>query len=113
DARGIPPRPCQHPPEPRHVVSGIDGVPVAADKGFEPAGEIAGSVGRLSPDVAEISGAIAGGNVHAAAECHCEMRIVAADALALAKHLGGRHRRAGMLITESDMTVNEVADRLN
>src|SRR5712672_4758792 len=54
--------------DPRNVVARIEGVPVAADIGFEPAGKIACGVGRRHPDVAEIAGAIARRNVHAAAE---------------------------------------------
>src|SRR5258706_16113036 len=66
--------------DPRNVVARIEGVPVAADIGLEPAGKIPRGVGRRHADVAEIAGAIARWNVHAAAERDCQVRVVAADA---------------------------------
>ena len=52
----------------REVVAGVEGVPAAAEIDFEPALEIhRRRVGRHA-DVAEIAGAIARRNVHAAAE---------------------------------------------
>src|SRR4051794_16502711 len=58
----------QHAADARNVVAGVEGVPAAADIGFEPAGEVAGGPGFWHADVAEIAGAIARWNVHAAAE---------------------------------------------
>src|SRR5438034_11296395 len=40
--------------DPRHVVAGIEGVPVPAEIGFEPAGEVAGGPGLWRAHVAEI-----------------------------------------------------------
>src|SRR5438105_14220943 len=54
--------------DPRNVVARIEGTPVPAEIGFEPAGEIACGPGFRRADVAEIARAIARGNVHAAAE---------------------------------------------
>ena len=60
-----------------------------------------------------IAGAIARRNIHAAAERDGEMRIIAANALALVEGFPRRLGCAGVLIAERDMTVNEVANRLN
>src|SRR6201995_4722531 len=73
----------QHAADPRLVVARIESVPAAAEIGLEPAGEIADRPRLRRADVAEIAGAIARRNVHAAAEGDRQMRIVAAHALAL------------------------------
>src|SRR5712692_4836377 len=65
--RITPPR-DQHPADTRLVVPSIEGVPVTVDVGLEPGGEIHRTVGWRHADVAEVAGAVAGGNVHAAAE---------------------------------------------
>ena len=67
----------------RHVVARVEGVPAAAEIGLEPAGEIHRRVGRRHADVAEIAGAIARRDVHAAAEGDGEMGEVAAHARCL------------------------------
>src|ERR1700680_1589325 len=60
--------PCdQHSADTRHVVSSIEGVPVTVDIGLEPGGEIHGTIGWRHADVAEVPGAVASRNVHAAA----------------------------------------------
>src|SRR5258708_2624321 len=58
----------QHASAARYVVSRIEGVPLTADIGFEPGSEIGNAVRRRGTDVAEITSAIARGNVHAATE---------------------------------------------
>src|SRR5258706_15378415 len=65
--------------DPRNVVARIEGVPAAADKGFEPAGEIPRGVGRRHADVAEIARAIPRWNVQAAAEREGQGRVAASD----------------------------------
>jgi len=59
------------------------------------------------PMVAEIACAVSRGNVHAAAERDGKMRVVAADALALAEYLPRRHGRARMLVTERDVVARK------
>src|SRR4029450_10822126 len=74
---------------------------------------VRGSVCGRDADVAEIAGAVAGGDVHAATERDGEVRVVAADAGAF---LQGLPRRAGGpsgLIVEGDVIVYVVADRLH
>src|SRR5215213_9064236 len=99
--------------DPRHVVARIEGAPVPAEIGFEPAGEIAYGPGFRRTDVAEIAGAIARRNVHAAAERDGEMGVIAADALAFRVSLPRRPGGARVLVSEGDVTVDEVANRLN
>ena len=97
----------------RGIVARVEGEPLAAEIGFEPAGEIARSKGRLGADVAEVSGAVAGGNVHAAAEGDGQVGEVAADAAAFVERLPGRLGGIGELIAEDDVVVDEVADGLD
>ena len=84
---GIAPPRDQHASDPRHVVAGIESVPPAADKDFEPCGKIPNGLGRRRPHIAQVSGAIARGNIHAAAERDGQVGVVAADPDALVEHL--------------------------
>jgi hypothetical protein len=68
---------------------------------------------RQDADVAEIAGAVAGRDVHAAAERDGEMGEVAADADALMHGLAGATSWARVGITEPNFRVNEIADRLH
>src|SRR5450755_4658714 len=54
--------------DPRLVVAGIERVPAAAEVDFEPGAEIHRRIVWRHADVAEISGAVARRNVHAAAQ---------------------------------------------
>src|SRR5271166_6619640 len=95
------------------VVTRVYRVPAAIEKDFGPGAEIHGiDIGR-NADVAEIAGAIAGGNVHAAAERDGEMGEVAADADAFAHGIAGATGWARVGIAEPDLRVNEIADRLH
>src|SRR6185295_7851074 len=60
-----------------------------------------------------IAGAIARRDIHAAAERDGQMGIVAADALAFLISLPRRLAGARMLISKGDVTVHEIADRLD
>jgi hypothetical protein len=62
------------------VVTRVHCVPAPSEKDFEPSAEIHWVDIDRNANVAEIAGAIAGGNVHAAAECDGEMSKVAAYA---------------------------------
>ena len=69
------------------LLRGSKAVPGAAKIGFEPAGKVHRRVRRRQADVAEIAGAIARRNVHAATQRDREMREVAADAATLVEGL--------------------------
>src|SRR4029453_227479 len=96
-----------------HVVARVERVPASAEIGLEPAGEIHRAIGRRHADVAEIAGAIARRNVHAAAEGDSEVGVVAAHASALLVGLPRRLGGAGMLVAELNVVMDEIADRLD
>src|SRR5258708_17944792 len=112
NVRGIAALGDQDTADPRNVVARIEGVPAAAEISLIPAGKIPRGVGRRHADVTEIAGAISRRNVHAAAERHGQVRIVAADALALVEYFPRRHGRAYVLVTECSVVVIEGANRL-
>jgi hypothetical protein len=95
------------------VMARIDTVPTAIEKDFSQAAEIHRIGINRNADVAEIAGAIPGGNVHASAERDGEMREVAAHANAfvhgVARAAGGPRIR----ITEPDLRVHEIANCLH
>ena len=68
--------------------------------------------GRRRPHITQVSGAIPGGNIHTAAERDGQVGVVAADPDALVEHLPCRPGGARILIIESDMVVDIIADRL-
>ena len=80
---------------------------------LEPGGEIHRAVWGRYADVAQVASAVACRNVHAAAECDGEVRVITADAGPLIESLPGRLRGARMLVTKSDMLMDKVADRLD
>src|SRR6202034_741634 len=88
-------------------------VPAAGQKDLEPGAEIHWINVDRNADVAEIPGAIAGGNVHAAAERNGEMGEVAADAYAFLHGIARAAGRARIRVAEADFRVNEIADRLH
>src|SRR5262245_61125280 len=95
------------------VVAGIECVPAAAEISLEPGGKIHRRGIARYADVAEITGAIARRDIHAAAQRHCKMGEVAADATALGMALGGGAIAARMVIAEFEMVVHVIADRLH
>src|ERR1700687_5043902 len=94
------------------VVTRVERVPAAAQIGFKPTREIHRRVHRRHTDVAEISGAVASRNIHAAAEGDRKMRKVAAHAFSIVEGLQRRLGRAGVLVAELEMLMNEVANCL-
>src|SRR5690349_15380020 len=58
----------QYAPDARNVVARVEGVPVAVEISFEPAGKIHRPVGRRRAHVAEIASAVTRGDVHAPAK---------------------------------------------
>src|SRR3954471_24986249 len=108
--RGVAALRDQHAADPRHVVARIEHLPAPAEIGLEPAGEVADRPRLRRADVAEVTGAIARRNVHAATEGDGEMGIVATDALAFVVGFPRRLGGARMLVAERDMAVHVVAD---
>ena len=88
-------------------------VPRAAKVGFKPRGKIHDAVWRRRSHVSQVIRAIACGNIHAAAECDCQVSVVAADAITLVENLPGGFGRAGVSVAKDDMFVDIVANRLN
>src|SRR6266480_4638819 len=103
----------EHAANSRHIVPWIKSIPPPAEIRLEPAGEIHRGIGRWDADVAEIAGAIACRNVHAATERDGEVRVVATHTLAFIERLPGGFGRARMLVAESDVAMDEIADRLD
>ena len=86
-------------------------VPTLIEEDLEPSAEIHRIDVDRNADVAEIAGAIAGGNVHAAAERNREMSEVAADADTFVHGITGGKGWARVGITEPDFRVNKIANR--
>ena len=103
----------KHAADPRDVISRIERMPCAAEINFEPTGKVHGSVRRGRADIAKVAGAIARGDVHAAAKRDGKVRIVAADADTFIKGFPGGPRGSGLVIIKCDMVMNEVTDALN
>src|SRR5260370_157947 len=100
--RGGPSAPGAQPGRnPRHIVSRMKSVPPPAKIRLEPAGETHRVIRGWHADVAEIAGAIARRNVHAATEREGEVRVVAPQALAFIERLPGGFGRARMLLAET------------
>src|SRR5712691_147880 len=97
----------------RHVVPRIKSIPAATEVHFHPGGKIHGARGGRNADVAKITGAVACWNIHTAAESNSEVGIVAADSCALVECFKGRFREARILIPESDVVMDVIADRLH
>src|SRR5687767_5044254 len=96
-----------------YVVPRVKRIPPPAKISLEPAGKIHWAVGRWHADVAEIAGAIARRNVHAAAKRDGEVSVVTTHTLAFIEYLPRCHSRARMLVAEGDMTMDEIADPLD
>src|SRR2546428_1701303 len=103
----------EHAADPRNVVPRIKRMPAASDIGLEPGGKIHRTVRRRDADIAEIARAVARRNVHAAAECDRQMRVVAAHTFAFLERLPRRSRRSGILVAEGDVAMDVVADGLD
>src|SRR6187551_3086823 len=103
DVGGVAPARDQDAPGARLVVAWIERVPGAAQVRLEPAGEVHGRVRRWQADVAEVARAVAGGDVQAAAERDRQVRVVAADALAIVEHVPRRLGRARVPVAEGDV----------
>src|SRR5712672_1005252 len=88
----------QYTSNPWDVVTRIECAQTPANVGFEPAGEIPWAIWGRRAHVTQISGAISGRNVHAAAECNSQVRVVATNAFTLVEDLQRRLGCARVLI---------------
>lgn len=113
DVRGIPTASDEHAANSGRVVARVEGVPAAAEVDFKPGGEVHRRIRWWHTDVSEVARAIAGGNVHAATERHCQMREIPADTLALIEYFPGRFGRVRVLVSKLDVSMHEITDRLN
>src|SRR5271155_3246754 len=109
DVRGIAPAGDQHAADPGDVVACIKGVPLATEIGFEPGCEVHRRVRDRDADIAKIARAVARRDVHAAAEGDSEVRIVSADAGAIAVGFPRRPGVARMFVAEGNVVVNVIA----
>src|SRR3984893_2124594 len=103
----------QPPADARRVVARVEGMPLPAKEYLEPGGEIHRIVHRRHTDVAEVPGAVARGDVHAATEGNGKMREITADAGPVVKSFQRRPCHARVLVAEREMSMNVVADCLN
>src|SRR5712672_2860861 len=101
----------QDPADPRMIVAGVEGVPLAGQIDLEPAGKIHRCGIRRNADVAHIAGAIARRDAHAAAEGQRQMREIATDAGALLIDVVRGLHVIRMLVAEGDVVVHVAADR--
>ena len=86
--------------DPGIVVAGVKGVPRPPEENLDPGREIHGCIGRRKPNVADVTRAVPGWDVQAAAEHERQMGVVAADPALLGIGLSGRAGRARVLVTE-------------
>ena len=99
--------------DPGHDVSRIEDVPLPAQVGLEPGGEIPRRIRRRHADVAQVAGAVARGNVLGAAKGDRQMRVVPAHAALLLECLRCRTGHSRVLVAEFDTLVHELADGLH
>ena len=113
DVGGIPSLRNEDPPKPDSVISRIEGEPALAEINLHPSRKVHRRIRWRKTDIADIAGAIARGNVEAAAERDREVREVTADANALGIGLGCRAGGACVFIAENEVVMHEVADGLD
>src|SRR5271166_5917661 len=98
--------------DPRLVVARVERVPSPADVSLEPGAEVhRGGIGRHA-DIAEIAVHVARRNVHAPAKADRQMSEITADAGALGIGFERSPGRPCVLVSERNVAVDEVADRL-
>lgn len=94
------------------IVPWVENPPRTAEIDLHPGSEIPWRMGFRLADIAEISGAIPRGNVHASAKGDRKMGKIATHALAFIQRCVGCARRTRFHIVEGDVSVHEVANRL-
>src|SRR5882757_928792 len=113
DVSGVAATRNQHPADARRVVARVEGMPLPVEEYLEPGREIHRLVHRGHTDVAEVPGAVARRNVHAATEGNGKMREITADADPLVKGFQSSPGHARVFIAEREMSVNVIANCLN
>ena len=99
--------------DPWRVVAGIEHVPLVVEIHLKPAGEIHGVRVDGHADIAEVSGAVAGRDVGAAAQGQRQMGEIPTDADPFVEGFPGGAGVAGVVLPEADVLVHEVADGLD
>src|SRR4029453_3164612 len=95
------------------IVARIEGVPTVAEIGLEPGRKVHRRIRRGHADIAEIASAVTRGDVHTTAERDGEMGEVAAHALAILEGLNSGLGRTREAVAELNVTMYEIADRLD
>ena len=94
-------------------MTSIERVPVATEIDLKPSTEVHGIWNWRYADIAEIAGAVSGGDVHATAERNLKVCEIAANSHLVEKAAMGAPQGVGLQVVESEVIVDEVADRLN
>src|SRR5258708_6866914 len=95
------------------VVARVEGEPPSVEIDFEPGAEIhRRGIGR-NADITEITGAVTRGDIHAPAQCHRQMREVAADADAFLMAFESSPVGTRVLVAEANPVMGIVANRLH
>src|SRR4051812_33442968 len=92
---------------------GVEREPIPTQISLKPGAEVRGVRNRRDANVAEIAGAVSGGNVHAAAKRDREVGEITAHARLVGISAMRCSESIRILIVEGDVTVDKVADRLN
>src|SRR6478672_11924227 len=98
---------------PAAIMPRIKCEPAAPEIDLHPSTKIHRIRNRGNADVAEVSGHITGGDIHAAAKGNREVCEVAAHSHPLSESLQRRPRRSCLLVVELNMPVNKVTDCLH
>ena len=103
----------QHPAGARDVVPCIEDMPAVFEKHLKPGGEIHGRLAYGDAGVAEVAGAVAGGDIEAAAEGDGQVGEIAAHPRAIAQGVAGALLRGHRVVVETDVLVHPVTDCLH
>lgn len=97
---------------PGRVVARVEHPPLSLQIDLHPGREIPRRMWLRLADIAEIAGAVACRDIHAAAEGDCQMREITANPMSLGKGLGCGAGRARVFVSEADMAMHEGANGL-
>ena len=94
-------------------MTSIERVPVATQIDLELGTKVHRIWNWRYADIAEIAGAVSGGDVHATAKRDRKVREIPANSHLVDKAAVGAPQGVGLQVVESEVIVDEVADRLN
>src|SRR6266496_579999 len=97
----------------RNEVPRVERIPAASEERLEPRREVHRFRRRRHADVAQIAGAVSRWDVHAAAERHGEVSVIAAHAGPLVVRLRCRFGGSRELVSELEVPMDEGTDRLH